>query len=69
IPGRPGEYEDKAIYYERPIEILKEEGFDGYIDSEYEGQRHQQDRGEEFLPDEVEEVRRHHEMLERLINK
>ncbi len=68
IPGRPGEYEDKSIYYEEPIRILKEEGFDGYIDSEYEGQRHQQDRGEEFLPDEVEEVRRHHEMLDRLIN-
>ena len=40
---------------------------DGYIDSEYEGQRDQQDRGYEFLPDETEQVRRHHEMLKRLI--
>ena len=42
------------------------EGFDGYIDSEYEGQRDQQDQGMEGLADEVKEVRRHHEMLARL---
>ena len=58
----------KALPNPAILRILKEEGFDGYIDSEYEGQRHQQDRGEKFLPDEVEEVRRHHEMLNRLIN-
>ena len=69
IPGRPGEYEDRSIDYETPIRILKEEGYDGYIDSEYEGQRHQQDMGEENLPDSVEEVRRHHEMLKRLIGE
>ena len=66
IPGEPGHYEDKAINYADPIRILNEEGFTGYIDSEYEGQRHQQDRGMAYLPDEVEEVRRHHEMLQRL---
>ena len=69
IPGRPGCYEDLAIDYETPIRILKEHGFDGYIDSEYEGQRDQQDRGFEYLPNEVEQVRRHHEMLTRLIEK
>ncbi len=67
IPGQPGCYEDKSINYKDPIRYLKEAGFDGYIDSEYEGQRAQQDLGEENLPDEVEEVRRHHEMLKRLI--
>lgn len=66
IPGRPGCYEDKAIDYETPIKYLKEHGFDGYIDSEFEGQRDQQDRGMEYLVDEVEQVRRHHEMLNRL---
>ena len=69
IPGHPGQYEDKSINYEDPIRILKEEGYDGYIDSEYEGQRSQQDRGEAYLPDSVEEVRRHHEMLKRLIGE
>lgn len=69
IPGEPGHYEDKSIDYETPIKILCENGFDGYINSEYEGQRDQQDRGREYLPDEVEQVRRHHEMLTRLTEK
>lgn len=67
IPGQPGCYEDAAIDYENPIRILKEHGYDGYINSEYEGQRDQQDRGIEDLPDEAEQVRRHHEMLTRLL--
>lgn len=66
IEGKPGQYEDKCIDYETPMKYLRENGFDGYIDSEYEGQRDQQDRGKDFLPDEVEQVRRHHEMLKRL---
>jgi sugar phosphate isomerase/epimerase len=69
IPGKPGSYEDLAIDYETPIKYLKENGFSGYINSEYEGQRDQQDRGVEFLPNEVEQVRRHHEMLSRLIGE
>lgn len=68
IPGKPGQYEEKSINYADPIRVLNEEGFQGYIDSEYEGQRSQQDRGEAFLPNEVEEVRRHHEMLQRLFD-
>ena len=68
IPGEPGHYQDASINYADPIRILNEEGFTGYIDSEYEGQRHQQDRGLAYLPNEVEEVRRHHEMLQRLFD-
>lgn len=67
ISGHPGCYEDACIDYENPVRILKECHYSGYINSEYEGQRDQQDRGYEFLPDEVEQVRRHHEMLKRLI--
>lgn len=66
IPGRPGCYEDKAIDYETPMKYLREHGFDGYIDSEFEGQRDQQDIGYENLVDEVDQVRKHHEMLKRL---
>ena len=67
ISGQPGCYEDKAIDYETPIKYLKANGFDGYIDSEYEGQRDQQDIGVDHLANEVEQVRRHHEMMKRLI--
>lgn len=67
IPGQPGQYEDKAIEYAKPIQYLKECGFNGYINSEFEGQRYCQDGGEDKLIHEVEQVRRHHEMLARLI--
>jgi len=67
IPGMPGQYEDLAFPYAEAFEYLTKGGYDGYINSEYEGQRNQQDRGMEFLANEVEEVRRHHEMMARLI--
>ena len=67
IEGQPGQYEEKSIMYPEVIAILNDCCYDGYIDSEYEGQRSQQDMGYEGLPDEVEQVRRHHEMLKRLI--
>ena len=66
IPGKPGQYEDKCIDYATPMRYLREGGYDGYIDSEFEGQRDQQDMGYAGLVDEVEQVRRHHEMLRRL---
>lgn len=66
IPGMPGCYEDESIDYATPMKYLRENGFDGYINSEFEGQRDQQDMGEDNLVDEVEQVRRHHEMLKRL---
>ena len=69
IPGKPGEYEEVSLDYENPIRVLKEIGYEGYIDSEYEGQRNQQDRGLEFMADEIEEVRRHHKMMKRLIGE
>lgn len=69
IPGQPGQYEDKSTDYENAIRYLVQGGYNGYINSEFEGQRDQQDRGEEYLVDEVEQVRRHHEMMDRLIKK
>lgn len=67
IPGRPGEYQDIAIDYEGPIKFLKENGYEGYINSEYEGQRRFQDRGIEDLISEIDQVRKHQEMLKRLL--
>lgn len=67
IPGRPGQYQDISFDYDGPIRVLKECGYDGYIDSEYEGQRYSQDRTETDLMSEIDQVRRHQEMLKRLI--
>jgi hypothetical protein len=67
VPGKPGEFQEISIDYDSAIRALKEGGFDGYINSEYEGQRYSQDRGREDLMDEVDQVRRHQEMLRRLL--
>ena len=67
IPGRPGQYQDISMDYEGPIRFLKEIGYEGYINSEYEGQRRFQDRTEEYLISEVDQVRKHQEMLKRLL--
>ncbi|OIJ68307.1 xylose isomerase [Streptomyces mangrovisoli] len=67
VPGAPGRYQEISIDYDAAIGALKAGGFDGYINSEYEGQRYFQDRGREDLMDEVDQVRRHQELLRRLI--
>ena len=69
IEGKSGQYEDKSIDYATPIKYLKEYGYDGYINSEFEGQRFCHDLGKDGMVDEVEQVRRHHDMLQRLINE
>ena len=66
IPGRPGEHEDIAIDYPAAIGALADGGYHGYLNSEYEGQRYFQDLPREQLMDEVDQVRRHQEMLRRL---
>jgi len=57
---------ETCIDYEGPIRVLKDMGWDGYISSEFEGQRafHDIEMGEYYV-DEVEQVRRHHEMIRR----
>ncbi len=67
IPGKAGEYEDRCIDYDRPLAALKRGGFQGYINSEYEGQRYWHDLPIDQLASEVVEVRNHHKMLKRLI--
>lgn len=69
VPGKPGTYQDISMDYEGPIQFLKDNGYEGYINSEYEGQRRFQDRGIEDLISEVDQVRRHQEMLKRLIGE
>lgn len=69
IPGKPGQYEEPAEKFEEVIQVLKEHDWDGYICTEFEGQRSWQDEDREKLVDEVEQVRRNHEMLKRLIGE
>ncbi len=67
VEGAPGTYEDISIDYVAAIGALRDGGFNGYVNSEYEGQRYYQDRTRADLMDEAEQVRRHQEMLARLI--
>jgi hypothetical protein len=60
------ELREYSLAYEEAIPVLIEGGYAGYIDSEYEGQRHTQDA---FETDSCEQVRRHHVMLRRLFGE
>lgn len=55
-----------SIPYDTIVRTLTEAGYNGYISSEYEGNRHIQDA---FTVDSVEQVRRHQRMLSKLISK
>jgi hypothetical protein len=60
------DYTEYSIPYEQIIPILIEGGYNGYLSSEYEGNRHIQDVQE---VDSVEQVRRQHVMFQRLLGK
>ncbi len=55
-----------SIPYEEIVPVLIEGGFDGYLSSEYEGNRHIQDA---FPVDSVEQVRRQHALFARLLGE
>lgn len=63
VPGHPGHYQDISIDYKNSIAALKASGYEGYINSEYEGQRRFQDGTEADLISEVDQVRKHQSML------
>ncbi len=58
--------QEYSVPYEEAISALREIGYEGSIDSEYEGQRWTQDFK---LTDSCEEVRRHHVMLRKLLGE
>ena len=60
--------DEPAIDYANPLRVLQEIGWDGYLDSEYEGQRDYFDIGCDVTMDCVEQVRRHHKMVRSLLN-
>ena len=55
-----------SIPYDEIVPVLVEGGFDGYLSSEYEGNRHIQDA---FPVDSVEQVRRQHALFARLLGE
>ena len=57
------EYYDTTVDYESVIPVLQEGGYEGYICSEYEGQRSM----EIADVDEIDEIRRQHVMLKRML--
>lgn len=57
---------DESIPYDAIVSTLSEAEYDGYISSEYEGNRHIQDA---HVVDSVEQVRRHQLMLSKLIGE
>jgi sugar phosphate isomerase/epimerase len=59
------DYTEYSIPYPEIIEVLKEGNYQGYLSSEYEGNRHIQDIME---VDSVEQVRRQQEMFRRMLN-
>lgn len=66
IPGQPGQYDDPSTRCEEVFDVLKRNNWDGFICTEFEGQRSWQDLPREQLIDEVDQVRRHHNMMKRL---
>lgn len=59
-------YREYSIPYEDVVPVLIEGGFDGYLSSEYEGNRHIQDA---FEVDSVEQVRRQQVMFKELLGE
>jgi sugar phosphate isomerase/epimerase len=60
------DYVEPSIPYDEIVAVLQQGGYDGYICSEYEGNRWIEDAEE---PDSVEQVRRQQVMLSRLIGE
>jgi len=60
------DYIEPSIPYDEIVSVLKSGGYDGYICSEYEGNRWIEDAEE---PDSVEQVRRQQVMLSRLLDE
>jgi sugar phosphate isomerase/epimerase len=60
-----GEGSEYSIPYDEIVAALRAGGYRGWLSSEYEGNRHIQDA---FEVDSVEQVRRHQQMLDRLLS-
>lgn len=60
---------EPAIDYENPIRVLVENNWDGYLSSEYEGQRDYYEQGCDIYMDPVEQCRLHQQMEKGIVEK
>ena len=60
------DYQEYSIPYDQIVKVLNEGGYEGYLASEWEGQRITQDA---FETDSCEQIRRQHLMLKRLLGE
>jgi sugar phosphate isomerase/epimerase len=60
------EQHEYGIPYDKIVPVLIQGGYDGYLSSEYEGNRHIQDA---YEVDSIEQVRRQHVMFRRLLGE
>lgn len=62
-------YEEATIDYKRVFDVIESTGWDGYVSSEFEGQRTYHGQECPYEEDEIEQVRRHHVMMKRLLGE
>ena len=67
VPEGPGEYDNPSTMNTEVIEVLKQNCWDSYVNTEFGGQAACQNLPRDQLVDEVQQVRRHQDMLKRLI--
>lgn len=65
VPGS-GYWHEYSIPYHEIVPVLKDIGYDGYLSSEYEGNRHIEDAAE---VDSVTQVAKHQGMLKALLGE
>lgn len=64
-----GGYTDPNIDTETVIRVLRDNGYDGYISSEYEGSHLQREPSLDISYDSIEQVRRHHVMIRNVLTE
>lgn len=60
---------ETGINYEEPLQVMKDMGYDGYICSEFEGQRFYQTDNYDDSSYEKEELKLHHKMLKKMLGE
>lgn len=69
VPDGMGGYTDPNIDSEAAIRVLRDNGYNGFISSEYEGHGFFRDPGYDQYPDGPEQVRRHHVMMRKVLSE
>ncbi|MBG0787287.1 MAG: TIM barrel protein [Anaerolineaceae bacterium] len=64
-----GGYKDPNIDTETVVRVLRDNGYNGFLSSEYEGHHFFRDPGEDRYPDGPEQVRRHHIMMRKILTE